>query len=74
MAKVENWPPGGQQVIWDSRDNRIFSVIHDEKLYPFVIVNSLYGRKAIPIYEYLSVDQENPEPSFTIIDRSIIPI
>jgi hypothetical protein len=74
MTKVTGWPKGGQKVIWDSRDNRIFSVIHEEKLYPFVIVNSLKGQCAIPVYEYLSVDQENPEPSFTIIDRSILPI
>ena len=74
IKPIENWPKNCKSVMWDSQDLNLFVVIKEDKLCPFIIINNIEGIFAKPVYEYLSIDQANPNISETLIDRAIKPI
>lgn len=57
---IKDWPSNCQNVLWDAKDNNLFTVLKDDKIYPYIVINSIKGVEAVPIYEYLYIDQNDP--------------
>jgi len=47
--------------------------IQDDKLFPFIIVQTLQGAIAVAVTEIISTKDHEPSPSVTLLDRSIKP-
>ncbi len=74
LKPIPDWPSNITRIIWDAKDNNLFTILKDDKIYSYIIVNSINGIEAKPVLEYLSLDQKDNSLSITLVDRSIKPI
>jgi hypothetical protein len=74
LKPIPEWPSNITRIIWDAKDNNLFTILKDDKIYSYIIVNSINGIEAKPVLEYLSLDQKDNSLSITLVDRSIKPI